>query len=238
MQFAKRIYEVRMNSKKVIIAYRIIFVFLCGLGLILSLTNKATDEFMGNGTALNFYTLQSNLWVLILEMILLVETVIEDVKKISIIRSKMVVLKFVMTVAISLTFIVYWCMLAPYVGQKNILALSNILLHAVSPILMFIDFIMFDREYSFEKKNIWLAIIPPIYYLIFIIVRAEVSDTVFTQGTRYPYWFVDLDTFGWLGNINGPGVIYWVILMIIGVEGLGAILYKLYMLKNMKGENW
>lgn len=225
-----------MNLKRVIILYRIIFVFLCGLGLILSLTSKSKDEFMGNGTALNFYTLQSNLWVFILELVLLVLTIIEDVKQVSIIKEKMVVLKFVMTVAILVTFIVYWSMLAPYVAQKNVLALSNVILHAISPILMLVDFLVFDREYTFKKNNVYLTIIPPLYYLIFAMVRAEISDTVFTQGSRYPYWFIDIDTFGWLGNINGPGVIYWAILVLIGVEALGFGLYKIYIIseKNRK----
>lgn len=225
-----------MNLKRVIILYRIIFVFLCGLGLILSLTSKSKDEFMGNGTALNFYTLQSNLWVFILELVLLVLTIIEDVKQVSIIKEKMIVLKFVMTVAILVTFIVYWSMLAPYVAQKNVLALSNVILHAISPILMLIDFLVFDREYTFKKNNVYLTIIPLLYYLIFAMVRAEISDTVFTQGSRYPYWFIDIDTFGWLGNINGPGVIYWAILVLIGVEALGFGLYKIYIIseKNRK----
>lgn len=225
-----------MNLKKVVILYRVIFIFLCGLGLILSLTSKSTDEFMGNGTALNFYTLQSNLWIFILELVLLLLTIIEDVKQISIIKEKMVVLKFVMTVAILVTFIVYWSMLAPYVAQKNVLALSNVILHAISPILMLVDFLVFDREYTFKKNNVYLTIIPPLYYLIFAMVRAEISDTVFTQGSRYPYWFIDIDTFGWLGNINGPGVIYWAILVLIGVEALGFGLYKIYIIseKNRK----
>lgn len=225
-----------MNLKKVVILYRVIFIFLCGLGLILSLTSKSTDEFMGNGTALNFYTLQSNLWVFILELVLLLLTIIEDVKQVSIIKEKMVVLKFVMTVAILVTFIVYWSMLAPYVAQKNVLALSNVTLHAISPILMLVDFLVFDREYTFKKNNVYLTIIPPLYYLIFAMVRAEISDTVFTQGSRYPYWFIDIDTFGWLGNINGPGVIYWAILVLIGVEALGFGLYKIYIIseKNRK----
>ncbi len=225
-----------MNLKKVGILYRVIFIFLCGLGLILSLTSKSTDEFMGNGTALNFYTLQSNLWIFILELVLLLLTIIEDVKQISIIKEKMVVLKFVMTVAILVTFIVYWSMLAPYVAQKNVLALSNVILHAISPILMLVDFLVFDREYTFKKNNVYLTIIPPLYYLIFAMVRAEISDTVFTQGSRYPYWFIDIDTFGWLGNINGPGVIYWAILVLIGVEALGFGLYKIYIIseKNRK----
>lgn len=225
-----------MNLKKVVILYRVIFIFLCGLGLILSLTSKSTDEFMGNGTALNFYTLQSNLWVFILELVLLLLTIIEDVKQVSIIKEKIVVLKFVMTVAILVTFIVYWSMLAPYVAQKNVLALSNVILHAISPILMLVDFLVFDREYTFKKNNVYLTIIPPLYYLIFAMVRAEISDTVFTQGSRYPYWFIDIDTFGWLGNINGPGVIYWAILVLIGVEALGFGLYKIYIIseKNRK----
>lgn len=225
-----------MNLKKVVILYRVIFIFLCGLGVILSLTSKSTDEFMGNGTALNFYTLQSNLWVFILELVLLLLTIIEDVKQVSIIKEKMVVLKFVMTVAILVTFIVYWSMLAPYVAQKNVLALSNVILHAISPILMLVDFLVFDREYTFKKNNVYLTIIPPLYYLIFAMVRAEISDTVFTQGSRYPYWFIDIDTFGWLGNINGPGVIYWAILVLIGVEALGFGLYKIYIIseKNRK----
>lgn len=214
--------------KKAIIIYRIFFAFVCGLGLYLGMINKAEDGFMGNGTALNFYTLQSNLWVFILECFLITFSIIEERKHVTIIGSKVVVVKFVLTVAILITFIVYWCMLAPYINQNDIFALSNILLHLVSPMLMLVDFLFLDRDFSFGKENIFLVLIPPLYYLIFAICRAEVSSTLFNNGSRYPYWFVDLDTFGWLGSINGPGVIYWALLLFVGVFFLGTAIYKMY----------
>lgn len=138
----------------------------------------------------------------------------------------MMVLKYIVTVAISLTFLVYWSMLAPYLDTNYLTMLSNILVHAVTPILMMIDFFLFDRNFKLRKRAVLLTLIPPLYYLIFSLIRAEISSTTLTAGSRYPYWFIDVDLFGWFGNGNGMGILYWIFLMIFLVLGLGAFFYK------------
>lgn len=60
-----------MKKEKIIFAYRLFFLFLCLTGIYLNIIDKSIP-FMGNGTCLNFYTLQSNVWVFILELGLLI----------------------------------------------------------------------------------------------------------------------------------------------------------------------
>ena len=225
-----------MRKEKIIITYRLFFSLLCLTGIYLNIIDKSMP-FMGNGTCLNFYTLQSNIWVLILEIGLIIFTIMKNrgyIKK-EIIYENMMVLKYMVTVAISLTFLVYWSMLAPYLDTNYLTMLSNILVHGIIPILMMIDFFLFDKEIYLRKRAIFLTLIPPLYYLIFSLIRAEISPTRLTAGSRYPYWFIDVDLFGWFGNNNGMGILYWVILMVFLVLGIGAYFYKLRWENGKKG---
>ena len=60
---------------------------------------------------------------------------------------------------------------------------------------MLFDYLLLDDAPPFPKKGVILSLIPGIYYLIFILIRAEISDVKLTYGSRYPYWFVDIDAF-------------------------------------------
>lgn len=215
-----------------VILYRAIFIVICAFGIYLGIFDNSMDSFMGNGTALNYYTLQSNIWVLILEIFLFVFSLIEYKNDKKIIGEKMIMFKFIVTVAITLTFVVFWCMLAPYLGIKYVFTLSNIFVHTLTPILMIIDFFVYDKEIQLKKKFIPYTIIPPLYYFIFVVIRAKISDVALTAGSRYPYWFIDLDAFGWFGNENGLGVIYWVFFISILVFGMGYVFYRLKKVKN------
>ena len=217
-----------MPNERIIITYRLFFSLLCSTGIYLNIIDK-TMPFMGNGTSLNFYTLQSNIWVFLLEVSLIIFMTIShtNLKRDNKIYENLIVLKYMVTVAISLTFLVYWSMLAPYLDGSYLRLISNILVHGITPVLMMIDFFLFDKDIYLKKKVISLTLIPPLYYLIFSLIRAEISTTTLTAGSRYPYWFIDVDLFGWFGNGNGMGVFYWVGLMIFLVLGLGAFFYKL-----------
>lgn len=232
-----------VQSKKFVITYRLFFVLLCAYGIYLNIIDKSMESFMGNGTCLNFYTLQSNIWVFVLEIFLLVHLIIEVVRikrcradvcdvndekiaKQELTKENLIILKYIVTVAICLTFLVYWCMLAPYLGLKYLLTPSNVIVHGITPLLMLIDYFTFDRKIKLKKKAILLTLIPPIYYFAFALVRAEISTTRLTGGSRYPYWFIDVDMFGWFGNGNGLGIMYWVLLIIIFVLGIGKVLYR------------
>ena len=176
---------------------------------------------MGNGTALNFYTLQSNILVLVTEIILLIYSFF-DSSKMSKFSRPIAILKYVTTTAITLTFLVFWGMLAPYMDPRSLIEPSCILVHFITPIFMMIDFFAESDADRLKKRDVGYTIIPPLYYLIYCLIRAEISDATLTGGSRYPYWFIDVDMYGWFGNENGIGVIYWVIFMVFIVLGIGA----------------
>lgn len=189
---------------KISIVYRLFFILIGFSGIYLGLSEENEDAFMGHGTAINFYTLQSNIWVLVLEVYLLFHTILKHRKGHETEQERELenqsawnlgVFKYVFTVSITLTFLVYWFMLAPYIGAQDLLKPSNILLHGISPVMMLLDFLFFDSEYVFSKRAEVLTLIPAIYYLIFILLRAEISPISLAFGSRYPYWFMDVDAF-------------------------------------------
>lgn len=193
---------------------RIFFIIICWIGIYTNVQMTNSDSFMGGGTALNFYTIQSNILVLLVQFILLFCSFFDLSDKPKILRG-IVLLKYVTTTAIMLTFLVFWGMLAPYMDLKSLVEPSCILVHFVTPILMLLDFLRDKSDVPLKKSDAFYTIIPPVYYLIFCLVRAEISDVKLTGGSRFPYWFIDIDMFGWFGNENGIGVFFWVMLILI-----------------------
>lgn len=200
-----------MQKAKIVIGYRFFFVLICALGVILGILDKSADSFMGSGTALYFYTLQSNIWVLLLEVYLLFKSIftlktssITSYDKKSILEGNLtsheVAIKYVVTVAIVLTYLVYWLMIAPFLNDGMVIKSHNFILHGICPIMMLLDYLFFDREGKLSRRAIGLALIPALYYFIFTYVRAEISDVRLTLGSRYPYWFLDIDTFRLVGK--------------------------------------
>lgn len=179
-----------MQNVKVVIGYRFFFVFICTIGVIFGILDKSADSFMGSGTALYFYTLQSNIWVLLLEVYLLFKSILK-----SNLTSNEEAVKYVVTVAIVLTYLVYWLMIAPFLNDTLVVKPHNFILHGICPLMMLLDFLVFDREVMISKRATYLTLIPALYYFIFTYIRAEVSPVRLTLGSRYPYWFLDIDTF-------------------------------------------
>ena len=89
--------------KKIIrLILRIIFIAICCIGIYTNIIDTNADAFMGNGTALNFYTIQSNILVLVTQVILLVYDLFSENLKQRFLKI-ISLLKFVTTTAITLT---------------------------------------------------------------------------------------------------------------------------------------
>lgn len=212
-----------MKNKLKTIA-RIFFIIVCFIGVYTNIIDTNSDAFMGNGTALNFYTIQSNILVLVTEIILLITTFFSARLKEKV-NKFLSILKYMTTVAITITLIVFWLLLAPYMEQETLLSFSCILVHFVIPLGMIADYFCGSVNYQLKKKEILYCLVPPVCYLIFCFIRANVSEVRLTGGSRFPYWFLDIDEFGWFGNEKGIGVFYWIIILAIFVLILGGSLY-------------
>lgn len=205
---------------------RFVFIVICYIGVYTNIIDTNENAFMGNGTALNFYTIQSNILVLTTQVILFIYDLFYEKLKEKF--SKFIsILKFVSTTAITLTLLVFWGMLAPYMEMETLKSFSCILVHLVIPLGMIFDFLFSKDEYQVKKNDILFSLIPPVLYFIFCLIRAEISEVRLTGGSRFPYWFIDIDAYGWLGNENGIGVLYWIMIIAIIVLFIAGCLYLL-----------
>lgn len=188
------------------------------LGIIFTAQSSA---FMGGGSVFFFFTVQSNIFIIGISLIFLVNDVMYLVNKKSFVNQTLFMIKYVATVAITVTFIVFFTMLAPLMGVDYLLSFNNFSLHAIVPILAIIDFILFDTNINLTYKNSLLATIAPISYVIFVYIGA-IFKLRYGENLYYPYFFLNFEKNGFFFE-KGFGIIPWIIILLAGICGLGFL---------------
>jgi hypothetical protein len=100
-------------------------------------------------------------------------------------------LRFIFTVSIAVTGIIYCGFLAPFAGDDyNPWTLTGIITHVVVPVLSLADFFVDADRTSFTKKHALLGVCPVLIYFVFasILCAAKVD---FGRGDPYPYFFMN-----------------------------------------------
>lgn len=201
-----------IKSRKIAAAYRILFLFVSGLGLALS-----TGVLRGapNFYSYRYYTLQSNLLCFVYFFILLI-------------RGKAIRpggwfatdFKGAITMAITVTMLIYQFMLAdtPFSMGAGDGALQNAITHLFAPAMVLLDWLLFDEKGRYAKTAplAWLAI--PLLYFAFALIAARLGMT-FTGGRRYPYPFLDADALGWASVAQTVGI------LVIAFLALGYLIW-------------
>ena len=188
------------------------------LGIIFTAQSSA---FMGGGSVFFFFTVQSNIFIIVMSLLFLVNDVMLLINKKSFVNQTLLLIKYVATVAITITFIVFFTMLAPLMGVDYLLSFNNFSLHAIVPILAIIDFILFDTDINLTYKNSLLATIAPISYVIFVYIGA-IFKLRYGENLYYPYFFLDFEKNGFFFE-KGFGIIPWIIILLAGICGLGFL---------------
>lgn len=167
-----------------------------------------------------YFTIQSNIWI---GVTCLVGLALMIMKKE--IQKWMYTLKLVFTVSITLTGVVYCVMLAPLNGDSAYTPV-NVLTHVVVPAVSVLDFAVYDYPAAYKKRECLLVTIPPFFYLGFASV-GYVLDWDFNNGENYPYFFLNWGSpagaFGFADEFPYIGVIYYVMIMVAFVIGVGAL---------------
>jgi hypothetical protein len=207
-------------SKEKIIRYilKIGVILSCVIGIALHF-KTATSGFM-NRIFLAF-TIQSNMWIAAICLIFLVfDIFFRNIKK----PLWLHVIKFMFTISILLTYIVFSVLLTPMMEIDYLVSLSNILLHTVTAIFALLDFILDDYQYLFKRKYLLVSgLIMPLLYSVYFFIHYEISNQM-----PVPYFFLDFKQFGWLAFKNGGiGVIYWMVILCAVLFVLGYYSLKL-----------
>ncbi|MEG0378423.1 MAG: Pr6Pr family membrane protein, partial [Eubacterium sp.] len=131
--------------------------------------------------------------------------------------------KGAITMMITVTFLIYHFLLAPRAfsmnSDYNFWAPANLLVHYFTPLMVILDWLIFDKKNAYRPYDplLWLAI--PLLYLIFILIRAQLGGPITAAGSYYPYFFLDVDVLSWIG------VLKWVLLIAVFFALLGYIIY-------------
>lgn len=146
------------------------------------------------------------------------------------------IVKYMATIGITLTFLVYLTLLAPtsQVGFLNAYlqnGAGSLCVHLIAPILAILDFLWFDYRYKSNPAHIIFAVLPPLVYVGFIVLAAQLGLR-WNETMSAPYNFLNFGApTGWFGfdlsllgaETLGIGVFYSIVLLLILFIGIGQI---------------
>ena len=189
------------------------------LGIILT---AVSTSFMGGASVFYFFTVQSNIFIIAMAFLFLGHEIICLINKKETINQVMLQIKFVATVAITITFLVFFTMLAPLMGVDYLLSFKNFSLHAIVPMLAIIDFIVFDTDINLSYPKSLIATIAPISYVFFVYAIGVPLKLQYAENLYFPYFFLNYEQNGFFFE-KGFGVIPWVIVLLTAICGLSLL---------------
>lgn len=187
------------------------------IGIILSAA-AGSSSFMGGSVVFMYFTIQSNIAIALIcaigLMMLLMKRDIPGIWHI---------IKFVGTVSITLTGVVFCFVLAPTLGT-GAWNVQNILTHVAVPLLSVIDFFVTAVNGDIKKKNVLWVTVPPILYAIYAGI-GYVNNWQFYPGSNYPYFFLNWGSpagaFGFSDELPFMGTAWWILAILVFLIAVG-----------------
>ena len=214
------------------ISIKLAMIVVGVLGIVFS---ASSTSFMANGYVFMFFTVQSTITIMAISLVFLINDVLVLFKKDSFVGQKLYLTKYAFTVAITITFLVFFAVLAPTLGIDYLLSFNNFSLHLIVPVLALIDFFIFDMDIDLSYKNSLLGCLMPLYYVVFFLIGIPLGFRYTDTGLKAPYFFLNYEEIGWFQiTSKGPGVIVYILGMMVLIVGL-CFLFTLLM-KLRKGE--
>ncbi|MBQ6404545.1 MAG: Pr6Pr family membrane protein [Bacilli bacterium] len=204
----------------------------------------------GGPLTFTYFTTLSNIFISLILLVFLIKDIISYKSNKKIIYSdKLYIIKFLATISITLTFVVFLTILAPTMGGGIINAYlmneaGSLFVHFITPILAIIDFLLFNNEYKIETKYTIYSIIPPLIYVLFITIASSLGLRWGNMAAPYNFLNFKAPT-GWFGfdpslrswETLGIGVFYMIVLLSIIFIIIGRIFLWLKKVINSKMEN-
>ncbi|MCR5429029.1 MAG: Pr6Pr family membrane protein [Lachnospiraceae bacterium] len=177
-------------------------------------------SFMGGSRVFMFFTIQSNIAI----------AVICAIGCVMMLRGREAgkvwpVIKFVGTISITLTGVVFGFVLAPTLGS-HAWNIQNTLTHLVVPVAAVIDFFVVSTAFEIKKRNDFFVIVPPILYAVYAGI-GYVRGWQFIEGINYPYFFLNWGSpagaFGFSNELPFMGTAWWIVALLFFLLAIGYI---------------
>lgn len=194
-------------------------------GVTISLFESANHGYSHWSKRFLYFTAQSNLWIGLTMLALILYPLLGKTPP-----RFFYILKYVFTVSITVTGLVFCCLLGPF-GDKSyhLWAFSSWLTHIFTPFFAIFDFFLDGEKIYLQGGHVWICALPPLFYsALTLLLEALYVD--FGRGEFYPYFFLNyrspVGVFGFAANIPFfAGSFYWISFLGLLVLGLG-FLYK------------
>lgn len=222
-----------MIYMKKLIIQLILRVALIVIGVVgITLTTISSSFMGGHNVTFLFFTIQSNITIIVIELLFAYDALMQLLGKKSFVNNAWLLVKYLFTIAITITFLVFAFMLAPTLGIDYLLSFNNYSLHFIVPILAIIDFFIFDKDIKLNKFTCLWGLAMPIYYVIFFLIGIPLNIK-YINGECAPYFFLNYEQLTWFSfTEKGPGVFYWIIILTIGITILCYLFYLLMWLRQ------
>ncbi len=184
-------------------AFETVIIICCLIGILSNIFRTTSIP-----SLLSFYTMQSNIAVLTFYFI---SKIIKQFKSDWKNTEVYFFFKGAILMIILLTFFVYIVALSPTnftmdvnTSSEHVLRLSNIFVHFINPILVLLDYLIFDEKGHFSTKYPFKWLMFPVMYLIYVYTYSYCGGTFFGSGgsKKYAYFFLDVDKIGLSGVIK------------------------------------
>ena len=205
------------KAKVLSLFLKCVVVVSAAVGVILSAI-AGTHAFMGGSRVFMYFTIQSNIAIALVcavgAVLLLRNQPIKDIGYL---------VKYVLTVSITLTGVVFCFVLAPTLG-KYAWNRQNVLTHVIVPIAAIVDFFVTGRYGSIKKRSVVFVTIPPLLYAIYTGI-AYAAGWEFSKGVHYPYFFLNWGSpagaFGFRNELPYMGCAWWILLILVILLAVG-----------------
>ena len=203
-----------MKERKVSIIFKLLVVMSLLAGILLNVVHTTSIS-----AILSYYTLQSNIVCLIMFLGIIIVIMSKNNYRTSIYY----LLKGGSTMAILITGITYQIALAPnnfYMEVSYTIQTerywANLLVHIVSPILVLLDYVLFDEKGNFKYYYpiIWLFL--PLGYVIYVYSYSARGGSFYGIGgsREFAYIFLDYNQIGYASVFKSIMIIAILILLV------------------------
>ena len=206
--------------------FKWLIVFSSLGGVLWSLFSARREGYSRWWKRLLYFTAQSNIWIGLTTLALLVVPLNKRGKE------RVYLLKYLYTVSITVTGLVFCFLLAPFAPEGyRPWTVCNVMTHVVSPVVSLADFFWDDYRFSLKKGSAFLALLPPLFYVLPTSVLV-LKNVDFGRGVPYPYFFMNYRSSVGLFGVFGErpfvlGAFYWFALFLLLILGLAFIFQAL-----------
>ncbi len=211
-----------MTKQRISFIFKILTTLSAFGGVFLSLLFARSEGYSHWSRRLLYFTDQSNLWIGVVFLLVLI------------FRRKpwIYLLKYIFTVSITVTGLVYCCLLAPFSDDSYTpWTLCNWFTHVVTPVLAIADFFLDDTPITLPKNAVFASLLPPFFYLACALLLENFAVD-FGRGVPYPYFFLNYRSPAGLFGFSGEypffiGSFFWLFIFLLLVLGISVLYAKI-----------